>query len=289
MTLSGLPKSGRKAMKILFLIAAEMATPPLPGKALLPLAGAPLLERLAQRVLSASADFQFAVLTTTAAENDALRELCRKIDVKCASGRPGDTLDRVFRYAADEHAERIGLVPLSSPLVDPAVIDAVVRMDAAGEGLYDFVSNLHPATYPAGNDVELLPLASLETAWKEARQDFQRRYITPYCWDNPERFRIGNVALAGGRNLSMSHRWCLEFPEDYQFVRGVYDELWTVRKPVFSMEGILSLARERPELEKVNAHLAGVNWYRHHLDALKTVTGTDTRFPTTPTGTTNHL
>lgn len=275
-------------MKTLFLITAEMATPPLPGKALLPLAGAPLLERLAQRVLSASADFQFAVLTTTAPENDALRELCRRIDVKCGSGPSNDTLDRVFRFAAEEHADRVGLVPLSSPLVDPAIIDAVVRMDADGEGAYDYVSNLHPATYPAGNDVEVLPLASLETAWKEARQGFQRMYVTPYCWDNPERFRIGTVILPDERNFSMSHRWCLEFPEDYQFVLAVFDELWTVRKPIFPMEEILALTRERPELCRMNVHLTGVNWYRHHLNALRTISSADTRFPTTPTGTTTQ-
>ncbi len=259
-------------MKTLFLITAEMATPPLPGKALLPLAGAPLLERLTQRILSASADFQFAVLTTISTENDALRELCRKIDVKCGSGPPADTLDRVFRFASDEHADNVGLVPLSSPLIDPAIIDAVVNMRARGEDAYDYVSNLHPPTYPAGNDVELLPLASLETAWKEAGDSNQRTNVTPYCWDNPQRFRIGNVALPGGRNLSMSHRWCLEYPEDYQFVRAVFDELWTVRRPVFPMDEILALTRERPDLCRINAHL-------------RSISSADTTSPTTPTGT----
>ncbi len=270
-------------MKTLFIITAEMATPPLPGKALLTLAGAPLLERLAQRVLSASADFQLIVLTTTAPENDPLRELCRRIDVKCASGRPGDTLDRVFHVACDEHADTVGLVPLSSPLLDPAVLDAVVQLDANHEGAFDYVSDLHPASYPAGNDVELLPVASIETAWKEAQQDFQRRFITPYCWDNPERFRIANVALPDERNLSMSHRWCLEFPEDYHFVRAVFDELWTVRKPVFTLQDILGLTQARPDLARINAHLAGVNWYRHHLNDLRTISEGETRFPTTDT------
>lgn len=268
-------------MRTHFIITAEMATPPLPGKALLRLAGAPLLERLAQRVLSAAADFQLIVLTTTAPENDQLRELCRRIDVKCASGRPGDALDRVFHLACDEHADRVGLIPLSSPLVDPAILDAVVQLDANHEGAFDYVSDLHPASYPAGNDVELLAVASIETAWKEAQRDFQREYVTPYCWDNPERFKIGNVSLPDGRNLSMSHRWSLEFPEDYQFVRAVFDELWTVRKPVFTVEEILRLTQARPDLARLNAHLAGVNWYRHHLKELRTVSEADTRFPPT--------
>ncbi len=272
-------------MKTLFLITAEMETPPLPGKALFTLAGAPLLERVVQRVLSASADFQLVVLTTSAPENEAILELCRRIDVKCAAGQPGDTLDRVFTVACDEHADNVGLVSLSSPLIDPAIIDAIVQLDAAKEGAYDYVSNLHPASYPAGNDAELLSIASIETAWKEARRPFQRIYVTPYCWDNPERFRIGNVAMPGGTDFSMSHRWCLEFPDDYRLVRAVFDELWTVRRPVFPLQEILGLTRARPELLTINAHLAGVNWYRHHLNELKTVSKADTRFPPTNSGT----
>jgi len=35
---------------------------------------------------------------------------------------------------------------------------------------YDFVSNLHPATYPDGNDVEIMSMSALEVAWKEAKE-----------------------------------------------------------------------------------------------------------------------
>ncbi len=273
-------------MKTLFIITAAMATPPLPGKALLALAGAPLLERLAQRVLSASTDFELVVLTTTAPEDDAIRELCRRIDVKCSSGRPGDVLDGVFHAACDERADRVGLVPLSSPLVDPAVIDAVVQFDDSHEGAYDYISNLHPASYPAGNDVEFLPVTSVETAWKEAKRDFQRAYVTPYLWDNPGQYRIGNVSWPDGRNLSLSCRWCVEYLEDYHFVQAVFDELWTVRRPVFPIHDILDLALARPDLVKINARLAGVNWYWHHLGELQTVSKNDTRNPPTIAGAT---
>jgi spore coat polysaccharide biosynthesis protein SpsF len=260
-----------------------MATPPLPGKALLPLAGAPLLERMVQRVLSASSDFQLVVATSTRQEDDALRELCRCIDVKCAGGHPTDLLDRVFHIACDERADEVGLIPLSSPLIDPATVDAVVQFSTRDDRAFDYVSNLHPASYPAGNDVELLPFAVLETAWKEARREYERTYITPYCWDNPGRFRIGNVQWADGPNGSMSHRWCLEFPEDYLFVRAVFDELWSVRRPVFPLRDILRLTMARPDLSGINSHLAGVNWYRHHLHELKTISETDTRrLPSSP-------
>ncbi len=55
----------------------------------------------------------------------------------------------------------------------------------------------------------------------------------------------------------MSHRWCVEYPEDYQFARAVFDELWSVRRPVFTLKEILNLTLARPDIARINAHLAG--------------------------------
>jgi spore coat polysaccharide biosynthesis protein SpsF len=237
---------------------------------------------MVQRVLSASSDFQLVVAASTGPEDDPLRELCRRIDVKCASGHPTDLLDRVFQIACEGRTDDVGLIPLSSPLIDPAVIDAVVQFQAEHDHAFDYVSNLHPASYPAGNDVELVTLAALETAWKEARKPYERTHITPYCWDNPDRFSIGNIRWTGGPDASMSHRWCVEFPEDYEFVRAAFDELWSVRRPVFPLRDILNLTLARPALAGINLHLAGVNWYFDHLHELRTIKESDTRISPLP-------
>jgi hypothetical protein len=44
-----------------------------------------------------------------------------------------------------------------------------------------------------GNDVEIMTMPALETAWREARRDFEREHTTPFLWDQPERFRLANV------------------------------------------------------------------------------------------------
>jgi len=270
-------------VKTLFIVNAQMATPPLPGKALLLLAGAPLLERLVQRVLSATSDFQLVVATTAAPEDEPLRELCRRIDVKCAAGHPVDLLDRAFRIACDEQADEVGLVPLSAPLIDPAIVDTVLAAHAGQGCPFDYTSNLHPPSYPAGNDVEIISFTSLEKAWRTARGSDERSLITPFCWRNPSRFRIGNVLWADGPDLSRSHRWRVEFSEDYEFARAVFDELWSVRKPVFPLKEILNLTLARPDIALINAHLSGTD------DARTQRTRPETDARTRPSGTQEPL
>ena len=266
-------------MKTLLVLHAQMSAPYLAGKAFLPLAGAPLLERMVQRVLSAHSDFQLVICTTTQPEDDPIHELSRRMDVKCIGGDPTDPLDRQFSAMCDERADRVAALSIDCPLIDPLIIDRVLTFAGdAGAGL-DYVSNLHPPSYPAGNDVEVVTADSLEAAWKESRKPFQREHITPFIWDQPGRFRIGNVKWETGADYSMSHRWLVEHPEDYTFARAVYDELWTVRNPIFTMNDILELTGRRQDLFAINSHLAGVNWYYNHVDELKTIAPGQTRAP----------
>lgn len=77
----------------------------------------------------------------------------------------------------------------------------------------------------------------------------------------------------------MTHRWTVDYPEDYLFVKAVFDELYPI-DPSFGMDDILDLLERRPEILAINAHLAGVNWYRDHLHELRTIDPSHTRpFP----------
>lgn len=245
-------------MKTLVSIQARTGSTRLPNKVILPLAGAPMLERMIQRVLAATTDFSVIVATSIDKEDDPIRELCRAIDVKCFSGSPTDLLDRHFQAASDVGADVVVRIPSDCPLIDPAIIDRVLGFYSRHADDYDFVSNVHPPTYPDGNDVEVVPLSVLATAWKEAIHPREREQISPFFCERRDRFRIGNVEWESGLNYSRTHRWTVDYPEDYEFVSAVYDELWSVRKPVFSLRDILNLLAQRPDIAARNAHLAGV-------------------------------
>lgn len=269
-------------MNTLVVIQARTSSTRLPNKVLLPLAGLPLLARLIQRVKAAKHVFELIVATTSAPEDDAIRELCHEIDVMCFSGHPSDLLDRHYRAALAAQADVVVKIPSDCPLIDPAIIDRVLAYYEENRERYDYVSNLHPPTYPDGHDVEVMTMAALETAWREAAQPFEREHTTPFIWDNPQRFRIGNVTWETGLDYSLTHRWTIDYIEDYLLIESVYDELWSAARPFFSLQDVLSLMAARPELAAINARYRGVNWYRHHLDKLRTKTVEDTRSVESP-------
>ena len=268
-------------MRLAVVVQARTGSTRLPGKVLMPVAGAPLLERMLERVRAAKSAFELVVATTTDAADDPVAELAARIGVRVFRGHPTDLLDRHVMAARAASADAVAKIPSDCPLVDPAAIDRVVAAFASTPGgSVDYASNLHPATWPDGHDVEVVSMAALEAAHREAQKPHEREHTTPFLWDQPERFRCVNVAWETGEDLSMSHRMTIDYPEDYAFVAAVYDSLWRADRPIFPLADVLDLLERRPDVFALNAKYAGVNWYRNHLADLKTVRATETRWPT---------
>ncbi len=262
-------------MSTLICIQARISSSRLPGKVMMPLAGAPLLLRMVERVRAAKVDARIAVITSTSQSDDAVEALCMENGIDCFRGHLTDLLDRHYQAAKQLGASVIAKIPSDCPLIDPAAIEKVFH--SFNSSKYDYVSNLHPATFPDGNDVEIFTFEALETAWAESDRTFEREHTTPFIWERPERFRIGNVQWETGFDYSMSHRWTIDYPKDYEFIREVYDYLWRKERPIFFIRDILNLIEEYPEIAEINAKYAGVNWYRNHLDDLRTITPDRTR------------
>jgi spore coat polysaccharide biosynthesis protein SpsF len=219
---------------------------------------------------------QLVIATSTALPDDAIEAEAAQIGVPCYRGSLDNCLDRHYQAGKLYNADLVIKIPSDCPLIDPCIIDEVLSYYFKYEGEYDFVSNLHPATFPDGNDVEIMTMPCLEKAWKQATRPLELEHTTPYIWENPDFFKIANVTWAAGKDYSMLHRFTIDYPEDYQFINRVFEELYPA-DPQFSCDDILNLLSAKPEIYQINAKYAGVNWYRHHLDELKTVTSQNTK------------
>ncbi len=208
--------------------------------------------------------------------DDVLEREALQMNAACYRGSLNNLLDRHYRAAKQYNADIVVKIPSDCPLIDPRIIDEVLDFYFAHPGEYDYVSNLHPATFPDGNDVEIMTMDCIEKAWKEAHRILELEHTTPYIWENPEKFRIGNVIWNSGKDYSMSHRFTIDYEADYKFIKRVYEELYP-GKPDFSCEDILNLLKDKPEIYNINAQYAGVNWYRNHLEELKTISSGQTK------------
>ena len=260
--------------KIVTVIQARSGSTRLPGKVTMEILDRPLLLRMIERVQRATLAGTIVIATTTESSDDVIEELCKKEGLHCYRGDRDDLLDRHYQAAKLYHADAVVKIPSDCPLIDPKVIDKVLQYYLAHD--FDFVSNLHPATYPDGNDVEVMSMAAITQAWQNATLKMEREHTTPYIWERPESFKIGNVTWESGLDYSMSHRWTIDYAEDFTFIKTVYEQLYPT-DPAFGLEDILHLTRQKPEIFEINHKYAGVNWYRNHLDELKTITSDKTK------------
>lgn len=232
---------------ILGVLQARTSSTRLPGKVMLPLAGAPMIERQIERLNRAARIDRLVLATSDRPEDECVAELAERLGVASHRGSLENVLDRFYAAALPYQPEWVVRVTGDCPLTDWEVIDRCI--DFAIEGGFDYASNALRPTWPDGLDVEVCAFPALETAWREADTDFEREHVMPFITTRPDRFRLGSFEQP--ENLS-ALRWTVDEPADFAFVGCVYDHLYP-GNPAFTTADILALLEAEPELAGINA------------------------------------
>ncbi len=255
-------------MKIVTVVQARVSSSRLHGKVLLPILGKPVLIRMIERINKSKLKGKLVIATSSNPDDDQIVKLCNDNSLECFRGSLSDLLDRHYQVGLKYKADAVVKIPSDCPLIDSSIIDKVINYFVEND--FDYVSNLHPATYPDGNDVEIFSFNALERAWNEAKKNYEREHTTPYFWENENLFKLSNVEWETGWDLSTSLRFTLDYFEDYLFIKNVYEKLYP-KNPNFSLQDILILLKEKPELLELNQKYVGTYWYDNHLYELKNI------------------
>ncbi len=237
--------------KVIATIQARMTSTRLPGKALLQLAGVPVLQHMIERHKRSSFIDEVVVATTTNPEDDPIVELCKALRCKYFGGSENDVLGRILATASPYDADIIVQGMADSPLVDWRIVDGVIEM--LSEGSYDFVSNELEESFPVGFDVRACTYAALKDSDYVTQNPTYREHATYYLFTHPERYRQGNF-YAHGDMVWPTLRLTLDTPEDYRLISIVYDELYPKNKD-FSAEDVVRFLRARPDLVAINTEV----------------------------------
>ena len=77
-------------------------------------------------------------------------------------GDEENCLKRHYDCAKLYNPSSVSKIPSDVPFIDPVLIDKVIQVFNSGE--FDYVSNLHPPTYPDGMDVAVFSIDTLKDA-----------------------------------------------------------------------------------------------------------------------------
>lgn len=229
---------------VLVIVQARVGSKRLPSKVLLPLGDTTVLGYLMARLKSSTLSTQILVATTINPADDVLEEYCGSIGVPCFRGSEENVLERFYDAAVLASADVVVRVTADCPFIDPALVDLVIKEFTSG--VYDYVSNSNPPTYPDGFDVEVFSFEFLARARSQALTKEETEHVTPWIRNNAP--RVGVVKARG----DWSHlRVTLDEYADYQVCKSIAAQL----DPTATWEEITAFLERNPEVRKINMNI----------------------------------
>src|SRR5262245_35199689 len=131
-------------MSVVAIIQARMGSTRLPGKVMRVLGDTTVLGHVVRRTAAATSIDAVVVATTLAPRDSAIVQEAERLGVQTYRGSEEDVLERYHLAARSSDAAVVVRVTSDCPLLDPQVVDAVVRQftsaRASGAKL-DYLSN----------------------------------------------------------------------------------------------------------------------------------------------------
>lgn len=237
-------------MKTVAIIQARMGSTRLPGKVMQDLAGEPMLARVVRRTARVLLLDDIIVATTDKLADNVITDLCDERGWRVFRGSEMDLLDRYYQAALETNAEVVVRITSDCPLIEPEIVERVVREFLKGQPHVDYLSSMLPKrTFPMGLDTEVMRFDALQRAWHEDKNPAWREHVAPYIHRNPDLFRLDGVM----NDTDYSYmRWTVDTPEDLAFVRRIYDHF---RNDSFTWQQVLKLLQANPQWLAINRHI----------------------------------
>ena len=227
------------------IVQTRMTSSRLPGKVMRPLAGAPLIRRMIERVQRIAGLDRVVVALAEGAAHDPVIAALDGLDVTIVRGSEDDVLARYAVAARETDATTVMRVTSDCPLLDPEVSSTVLRayIDARPSGIR-YARTSANSGYPHGFDTEVFDVAALFEAEANASGRFDREHVTPYIRNRPETFP---AVIIDSKPDRRDWRITVDTEADYRLTCAIYDALYP-RNPHFGYADIVALFEARPDL-----------------------------------------
>jgi len=227
------------------IIQARMDSTRLPGKAMLELAGKPIIAHVIEICKSIPGVNNVVLATSRGDENRQLVDIASSLGAGTYMGSIDNVLERYFMASEKYPCDYIVRVTGDNPFTDPFYAGETVKM--AGDSGADLCSFLN---LPMGTAVEIIKKSALEEAYKSAAEPHQFEHVSPYIKENPSIFRVvrknaiydnpfGNVRLT------------IDTPEDYELASAIYRDIYH-GKPL-AMTDVIDYLKKHPHLVEINS------------------------------------
>ncbi|WP_337103596.1 glycosyltransferase family protein [Paenibacillus sp. YIM B09110] len=236
-------------MKKVAIVQARLGSTRLPSKVLMPLMDKTVLEHVVDRLRQVPLIDEIVIATTIKASDDAIITEAERIGVAWYRGSEDHVLSRYYEAAKQYKADIVIRITSDCPVIDPEITNETIRFFL--ERKVDYASNTIERTFPRGLDTEVFTMEGLEVAYNEAHIADQYEHVTPYFYQNPNRFKL---AYYTGESDYSHYRWTLDTEEDYCHLKEIYNHLYTSGH-IFHWSEAVKLMEQYPALVDINKHI----------------------------------
>jgi spore coat polysaccharide biosynthesis protein SpsF len=237
-----------KTPSVGIITQARTTSTRLPRKVLMNLNGKTVLEHHLNRLKWSG--FPVYVATTINKTDDPIVEFCEKHSVKFHRGSEQDVLSRFYECAKKFELDIIVRVTSDCPLIDGKLIKQGVQtfMD---KGSDSYVSNCIQRTFPRGFDFEIFSMHSLEKAFNEATEQFEREHVTPFIRNAEKNSGIALIDIIRKENAG-GFRITLDEEDDLKLMKVLFELHGMENKYA---DEIITFLKTHPEIAGLNAHV----------------------------------
>jgi len=237
---------GAGMMKSAIFITVRMKSIRLPKKAILKIKGKTVIEHLIERVKLARLPDLIVLCTSTNPDDDILVSIAKKNGIEYFRGSEDDKLDRHLNAAIKYDVDFMVNVEGDNIFYDHEMIDKTIETFIHTQADYITCKDLPLGTAAHGIKFEALKKIC------EIKDETDTEVYGGY-FKETGLFKVEYLDVED----ELRHpeiRMTLDYPEDYEFFKAVFDELYNRRK-VFTLKEILALLRKNPQIMEMNKHL----------------------------------
>lgn len=235
-----------KGKIVVLTIEVRMTSSRLPGKVLLLAGNKPMLQILIERVRLSKYVDDIVVATTTNKSDEPIINLCKIINVNYYCGSENNVLERVCGAARSTNAEIIVEITGDDILQDPQLIDHALTTFGDNFPKHRYVANT--GAMPWGFDIKIFSANDLYEINNNNPDELDKEHVSYSFYRKESRGKYNPYFIQYSGELNRPElRLTLDYKEDYELIKTIYEDLNTY-KPNFSSVDIIRWLDEHPDL-----------------------------------------
>jgi len=191
-------------------------------------------------------NIQKLIIGTIKKDLKKIKSISKKYNVIVETGSENNVLSRFYKIAKKHKLDVIVRVSADSPLLSKKIIEKYIGIFLKNKNV-DYLTNLIKPSFPHGIPIEIFKFNVLQKAFRNAKNNDQIQHVTPYIYQNKNKFKILNINLK--KNYS-KYRFTVDYPEDLNLLKKII--LKSKLGINLTFMDAIKIIKKYPKIKKIN-------------------------------------